>query len=207
MFKGDITLCGSISRTAELKKNKDGGEFIVFSVKYPAVGRDKSVSDIVIMVSANGGKQETSVYTTGRKVSVKGTLTIRKKDDKVFYNLRAESEPALVNPTEEDSLEGTVHFEGKTSKKPIRTGCDKNGQEYLGFSAWSKDKERNSENPAFVWFNFMYFHPTDEHKALIKPDTYLAIDGDFQLRSYNGKPDNNITVHDVKPVEFDHKKE
>lgn len=43
------------------------------------------------------------MFTTGRKVSVPGTLTIRKKGDRVYYNLRASAVPALVNNSTEDS--------------------------------------------------------------------------------------------------------
>lgn len=202
MIKVDVTLCGPVSRSAEVKKNKDGGDFIAFSVGYPAVGRDKSTCNVDIHVSSDGGASEAKMFTTGRKVSVPGTLTIRKKGDRVYYNLRASAVPALINNSTEDSLKGTAHYEGKTSKRELRMSKDKKGQEYIGFSGWSKDKEKDSDAVGFIWFNFMCFHPTDEQKALIKPDTYLAIDGDFELASYNGKIDNNITVRNVKPVDF-----
>ena len=206
MIKVDCTLCGAISRSAEVKTNKEGNPFLAFSVSYPAIGRDKSSCNVEIHVSSDGDQQAASTFTTGRKVSVRGTLTIRKKGDNVYYNLRTDSLPALVSNTTEDTLKGTAHYEGKTSKRDLRISKDKNGKEYIGFSGWSKDKEKDSDEVAFIWFNFMCFHPNDDMKALIKPDTYLAIDGDFELASYNGKIDNNITVKSVKPVDFDAKK-
>jgi hypothetical protein len=210
MIKVECTLCGTVSRSAEVKTNKDGGKFIAFAVNFLAVGRnDKSTCNLEIHVSSDGDSQEASMFTTGRKVSVAGTLTIRKKGDNTYYNLRASGVPAIVPNSTEDSLKGTAHYEGKTSKKALEEKKDKKGRDFIGFSGWSKDKEKDSDSVAFIWFNFMCFHPTEEQKALIKPETYLAIDGDFEINSYKGKIDNNIRVHAVKPVEFpkDKKKE
>lgn len=205
MIKGEITLCGSIAHTAEVKKSSDNHEFISFPVKIKAVGRDGSEQEVEIGVSADGGKQSTSVYTTGRRVSVKGTLTVRKSGDKTFYNLRAESEPALVSSTEEDSLEGTVTFSGKTGKRDISVRKDKKGSEYVSFQAFSKDKDKDG-NATFIWFNFMLFHPKDEEKDILKPQTWLDVEGEFKISSYKGRLSNDVVVTSVKEHVWDDSK-
>lgn len=73
------------------------------------------------------------MFTTGRKVSVAGTLTIRKKGYNTYYNLRASGVPAIVPNSTEDSLKGTAHYEGKTSKKALEEKKDKKGRDFIGF--------------------------------------------------------------------------
>ena len=206
MIKGEITLCGTIARTAEVKKSSEVHEFISFPVKYKAVGRDGSEQEVEITVSADGGKQSTSVFTTGRRISVKGTMTIRKLGDKLYYNLRSESEPALVSSTEEDVLEGTMHFEGKTGKKDITSRKDKKGREFIPFQGFDKGKD-GSGNPEFIWFNFLLFHPTDEQKAVLKPSTWMDVDGEYSLTSYKGRLSNDVVVSAVGVHAWDDSKD
>lgn len=220
MFKGDVTLCGTISRSAEVKKNSQNEEFITFSVKYPAKGRDGETADVEFNVSADGSKESASVFTTGRKVSVKGILYIRNRGGKIYYNLRAEGEPALVSSSQEESLEGDVDFFGKVGKdkqgkdgkirEAVRIRKDKNGKEFVSFSGWISDTDKDSNNndrQNYTWFNFLLFHPTDEQKAVIKPGSWLDITGKLQLSVYKGRISHDVIVDTVASHVFDEKSE
>ena len=199
MIKCDVTLCALIDRQAQVKQGKDGQSFVSFGVKVPVGGRDGAHSDMSVSVSVDGDKGKASVYTTGRRVQVKGTLTPRKKGDNIYFNLRADS-VELVKSTEADAIEGDMHFQGKIGKdrngKPaVDNRTDKKGNPFQTFSAYSSEKE--GDNREYLWVRFLNFAPNNED--FVKAEAFVEVNGQLQLGVYNNKLDIGCRVKDIRP--------
>ena len=199
MIKCDVTLCAVIDRQAQVKQGKDGQSFISFGVKVRIEGRDGVQSDLSVSVSVDGDKGKASVYTTGRRVQVKGILSPRKKGDSIYFNLRATAVD-LVKSTEPDSIEGEMHFQGKIGKdrngKPaVDNRTDKKGNPFQTFSAYSSEKE--GDNREYLWVRFLNFSPNNE--SFVKAEAFVVVRGLLQLGVYNGKLDIGCRVKEIQP--------
>jgi hypothetical protein len=196
MIKCDLILCAVISKSASVKDAKDGGSFITFGVRYPVIGRKDGMKDMEISVSTDGSKSDLPFYALGRRVTIKGTLTIKKRDGKCYYNLRTTEGVKLAKSTDADALEGTMEFRGKIGKKGVLVQQDKNGKEYKIFSAFSVDKANDKSE--FTWCRFLYFEPKDG-EDLFAADKFVTVHGDLQLDVYNNEITLSCRVSDVEP--------
>ena len=199
MIKCDVKLCAAIDRPAQVKQGKDGQSFIAFGVKVPVQGRDGSRLSLDISVSMAGDKGKASVYATGRRVQIAGILTLRKKGDNTYFNLRAENVD-LVKSTEGDSFEGEMHFQGKIGKdregKPaVDNKTDKKGNPFQTFSAYSSEKD--GENREYVWVRFLNFSPGNED--FVKAESFVDVRGTLQLGVYNNRLDIGCRVKEIVP--------
>lgn len=195
MIKCNSTMCASITRSASVKEGKDGNSFLSFNVKVPVEGRDGSKQDLNISVSLTGDKSKVPVFTAGRCVNLSGVLSIRKKDGKVYYNLRAEN-AELANSKSQLSIEGTMEFKGKIGKKGVDVKQGKNGDTYKAFSAFSTDK--NGNNAEFTWVRFLYFNPKDGEDFL-QANSYVEVKGQLQLGIYKDEISLDCRVAEVSP--------
>lgn len=195
MIKCQVDVCAKIIRSAVLKETSDGNSFLSFVVKVPVKSRDGKKAQLEISVSVDGGKSEKSIYSEGRRVRVNdGTLIIRKKGDRVFFNLRADSVD-LCKSSEEDTISGTMYFTGKIGNKGVEDRTSKKGDIYKTFSAFSSDKD--GENRAFTWVRFMYFDPK-EGEDFLKAGEYINVNGALQLGVYNDDITLDCIVSDVE---------
>ena len=195
MIKCDLNVCAVICRAASVKEDKDGNSFLSFHVKLPIEGRDGSSKDLEMSVSVDGDKSKASVYAAGRRVNLVGTLTVRKKGGKIYYNFRAES-ASIANSKDADRIEGTMEFRGKIGKKGVDVKTDKNNDTYKAFSAFSTDKD--GDKVEFTWIRFLYFNPKDDEDFL-KADTYIEVKGDLQLGVFKDDISLDCRVSEVKP--------
>lgn len=195
MIKCQVCVCGAISRGASVKKDKEDNPFVSFGVKYPVIGRDKEVLDLDISVTTDGGKDLVSVYTTGRRVEINGVLIIRKKDGRIYLNLRAdEGGIKLAKTTAGDKFEGTIEFKGKIGKNGVDEKPDKRGNTFKSFSAFSSD--RNGDKTDFTWVRFLYFNPKDGENFL-QANAYVECHGDLRLGVYKGALSLDCLLKDV----------
>lgn len=199
MIKCDVTkLCAVIDRQAQPRQGKDGHSFLSFGVKLPVSSRDGKSADVSISVSVDGGCNQASAYYTGRRVQLSGILTPRKKDDTIYFNLRA-GHVEFVRSSEADAIEGEMHFLGKTGKdrpgKPaIDRRTDKKGQPFLTFAAYSSEKDGAGRE--FLWVRFLDFAP--EGKDFVRPETFIEVKGSLQLGFFNDKPDFGCLVKEIR---------
>lgn len=77
MIKCNVTTCGVITSSAEEKTSKEGEKFISFSMVVPFEGKDGTVKEQYISVSAPGDAQSAANYSAGRRVTVSGVLHIK----------------------------------------------------------------------------------------------------------------------------------
>lgn len=201
MIKCNVYVCAEINRSAVSKEN-NGEEFFTFGVKVPVTGRNGEKKDLEISVSHDGGKGKAALFTTGKRVAIKGVMTVRKKNGRTYYNLRSEGDAELTKSTAEDRIEGSMEFRGKTGKDEIETKNDKNGNPYKSFSAFSRDKE--GDNAEFTWVNFMYFNPKDG-EDFIAPGKYVSVKGDLQLNVYKEEVRLSCRINEIAPWEMESK--
>ena len=180
-------------------KESNGQEFFTFGIKLPVEGRDGARKDLEISVSHDGGKGKAAMFTTGRRIAVKGVLTVRKKAGRIYWNLRADGDAEVTKSTAEDNISGTMEFRGKTGKNEIIVKKDKNDKEFKSFSAFSRDKD--GENADFTWVNFLYFEPKDGEDFL-KPQTYISATGELQLNVFKDEVSLTCRVSKVEPWEL-----
>lgn len=121
--------------------------------------------------------------------------SFRKKDDKVYYNLRA-SDVELVKSTESDMLSGTLEFKGKIGKRGIKDMNDKKGDPYMVFSAFSSD--RNGDKNEFTWVTFLYFKPEGD-LSFLKEQALIHAMGDMQVGVYQDNISLDCRISEIEP--------
>ena len=200
MIKCNVSACAAINRAASVKNVKDNS-FLTFGIKIPVEGRDGSKKDLEISVSVDGDKSKASVYAVGRRLNINGTMTVRKKGGKTYFNLRADS-AELANSKSENFIEGTMEFRGKIGKKGVEVKTDKKEKTYKAFSAFSSDKD--GDNVEFTWVRFLYFNPK-EGEDFLQANTYVECKGDLQLGVYKDEISLDCRVSEVAPWELEKK--
>ena len=200
MIKCNVSICAAISRAASVKNGKDSS-FLTFGIKVPVEGRDGSKKDLEVSVSLDGDKSKASVFAVGRRVNLSGTLMVRKKGGKTYFNLRAES-AELANSKSDNFIEGTMEFRGKIGKKGVEEKTGKKEKAYKAFSAFSSDKD--GDNVEFTWVRFLYFNPK-EGEDFLQANTYVEVKGDLQLGVYKDEISIDCRVSEVAPWELDQK--
>ena len=88
MIKCNVTVCGTLSRSAVRRTNKEGKPFQTFGINVviPAsVGINKTIEISV----AKDGDDDLSMLTIGSRIEVTGVLTFHKKDENLWFNLSA----------------------------------------------------------------------------------------------------------------------
>lgn len=205
MIKFNVNdVCAVISQAAELRKTKDGnGEFLSFKVKLNIEGRDGGRKEMELSVSVDGGKGDMRAYTTGKRVSISGVVSLRKKEGVVYYNLRADKVD-FVSTSEPDKFEGTMEFQGKVGRKGIDNHNDKKGNPYKAFSAFSTEKVGDNQYES-IWVRFLYFNPK-EGEDFLKTDAYVKCSGDLRLNIFREAITLECLLKDVEPWVLENKK-
>lgn len=207
MIKCEVTCCGVISRSAEVKENKETQEkFLTFKMKYPVKDRSGETKELEISVSMPGDKGQAQLYTSGRRVRVSGTLYLRKRKDTIFFNLRNTGGDILANSKDEDSLEGTMEFTGKIGKKGVDEKNDRKGNPYKAFSAYSSEKT-DGDKREFIWCRFLYFDPKPEGEDFLKAEGTVECKGDLRLGVFKGAISLECILKEVNEWVLPEKKE
>lgn len=159
MIKGNVTLCGKISRAATLKPNKQGEVYTNLSVKISLSNGPGDSKECWISVGKKGGTPaELAQYEIGTWVEVTGILTFRKYKEEIYMNLAADS-IVLSDETKKEGITGEIEFYGTIGSVPEMKN-DKNGNKYLYFSGYSS--ELVGEERAFTWVRFIRFSGEQE---------------------------------------------
>ena len=85
MIKCNVTVCGVIGRDASVRKNKEEKEFLVFPlrVQIPATGGGHTIE---VDVRKEGCQEEAAGYRNGSRVEVRGTMYLKRRGDKLYFN-------------------------------------------------------------------------------------------------------------------------
>lgn len=193
MIKCNVKVCGIINRAADIKQTADGGQFVAFglSVQVPATKGDP----MTYFISVAADNADMSALTVGRRVAIDGVLKIKgAPEKKQYFNLSAET--ITIDPVEESGITGEIEFRG-TVCKDIVTPTDKNGKQFLRFSAYSSDKIGEEFHSVFVRF-VRFGEPIP---AFVVPKAKIEAKGELRVSTFNGSLDLNVKVSELKPYE------
>ena len=105
MIKCNVTICGTISRDASVRTGKDGKEFVNFPLRVSISGRNGNGGSLDISVSKDGGQDEADGIRNGSRAKVTGTLVLKRRGEKLYFNLSADS-VSLSDVGNTDSVTG-----------------------------------------------------------------------------------------------------
>lgn len=196
MIKCNVTICGTVSRAAQMRTNKEGKPFLTFGVNVVIPAKSGINKTIEISVAKDGGtNDDLSQYAVGSRVEVVGVLTFHKKGEALYFNMSATG----INNFDalgDDSVKGEIEFRGSLGNK-IESKTDKKGNPFLVFSAFSTEK--NGEDFAFTWVRFMQFGETQ--KDWMAPKAGIEAKGELQLGVFNDRLDITCRVSELKEYE------
>lgn len=196
MIKCNVTICGTVSRAAQMRTNKEGKPFLTFGVNVVIPAKSGINKTIEISVAKDGGSNdELSQYAVGSRVEVVGVLTFHKKGEALYFNMSATGINNFDAPGK-DSVKGDIEFRGSLGNK-IESKTDKKGNPFLVFSAFSTEK--NGEEFAFTWVRFMHFGETQ--KDWMTPKAGIEAKGELQLGVFNDRIDITCRVSELKEYE------
>ena len=197
MIKCNVTVCGTITRSAQMRTNKDGKAFLAFGVSVVIPAKSGINKTYEISVAKDGGMDELSSLMSGNRVEMVGTLTFHKKDEVIYLNMSATGVNTFNAPAE-DSVKGDTEFRGTAGNK-IMENTDKKGNPYLVFSAFSSEKvgtnEDGTSSYSFTWVRFMHFG--QGKPEWLQGKCGIDVKGELQLSIYNDRLDIGCRVSDL----------
>ena len=117
MIKCNVTVCGTISRQAQMRANKEGKQFISFGISVVVQAKTGINKTIEISVAKDGNNQAELVnYPIGSRVEVAGVLQFHKKGDVLYLNLSALGVNSF-NAGNQDAITGSIEFRGTIGKQ------------------------------------------------------------------------------------------
>ena len=192
MIKCDVTICGTVSKAAQVRNNKDGKPFTTFGVAVVILnpqGINKTVEVSVI----KDGAENTTDYVVGNRIEMTGTLMFRKREDTLYLNFSAQT-VNLTPASTEDAIKGELTMKG-TSGKNIEQKQTKTGKTMLIFSAYSGEKI--DKGFAFTWVRFVQFGAT--RPDWLQPKATLEAKGELELSLYNDRLSIGCKLSDLQP--------
>lgn len=191
MIKCNVTVCGVIGYDASVRTNKEGKSFLAFPLRVMVPVSDGQGEKIEISVRKDDGQEEVSAYRNGSRVEVKGTMYLKRRGDKLYFNLFADS----IGATEAvDSVQGEMNFRGKVGQN-IEERKDKKDKPYTMFSAFSAEKV--DDGFEYQWVRFFCFGK--EREEWLQHGVRIEAKGEMTLSVHNGKPDLSCRVEELAP--------
>ena len=136
-------------------------------------------------------QEEASGYRNGSHVEITGTLFLKRRGDKLYFNLFADRIDPVASDTA-DFLKGDMAFRGKVGKN-IEERKDRNDKPYTMFSAFSIKKV--DENFEYQWVRFFCFDR--QREEWLQPGVKVEAKGELTVSVHNGKPDISCRVEEL----------
>lgn len=191
MIKCNVTVCGTISRDASIRTNKEGKKFLMFPLQVMISGTGGQDMSIEVDVSKDANQEDTTDHRKGSRVGVKGTLYFKRRGDKLYLNLFA-NEIYDVPADDTDVIKGELVFRGKVGQN-IEEKRDKKEQPYTMFSAFSAEKV--SDGFEYQWVRFFYFGY--EREEWLQAGVKVDVKGEMNLSTHNGKINVSCRVEEL----------
>lgn len=180
MIKCNVTVCGVIGRNASIRTNKESKSFLAFPLRVLIPTTDGQNTSVEIDVSKDAAGEKTSGYRNGSRVEVVGTMYLKRRGDKLYFNLFA-NEIRIVSANTEDAVKGELVFRGKVGQN-IEEKRDKKDQTYTMFSAFSAEKVNDGFE--YQWVRFFCFGK--ERETWLQPGVRVDAKGEMTLSVHNG---------------------
>ena len=170
MIKCNVTVCGTVSRQAQMRANKEGTQFASFGINIviPAKSGINKTVEISVAKTCNN-LSELPPIQVGTRIEVAGILMFHKKGEALYLNLSATGINTF-NASNNDGITGTMEFRG-TLGKQIEDKTTKSGKSFTVFSAYSSEKD--GDNYTYTWVRFMQFDKRKKHGCNPKPESML----------------------------------
>lgn len=139
MIKCNVTVCGTVSRQAQMRANKEGTQFASFGINIviPAKSGINKTVEISVAKTCNS-LSELPPIQVGTHIEVAGILMFHKKGEALYLNLSATGINTF-NASNNDGINGTMEFRG-TLGKQIEDKTTKSGKSFTVFSAYSSER-------------------------------------------------------------------
>lgn len=184
MIKCNVTVCGTVSRTATARTNSGNKVFTAFAVNCVVPAKSGIDKTVEISVAKDGEDDGLKNCAVGQRVEISGVLTFKKRGDNIYLNLSASS-VSFSAVEDGDSIRGEMHFRGKAGKNIVEK-TDRKGNSFLQFSAFSSEKVNDGFE--YLWVRFLDFeHGREEW---LQPKTSIEARGELQLSVY----DNSLNI-------------
>lgn len=115
MIKCNVTVCGVIGRDASMRTNKEGKSFLTFPLKVMVPGTGGQNMNIEVDVRKDGSQEDTTGYRNGSHVEVRGTMYLKRRGEKLYFNLFA-NEVGNASADDADGIKGELVFRGKVGQ-------------------------------------------------------------------------------------------
>lgn len=191
MIKCNVTVCGIIGRDAAMRTNKEGKTFFTLPIRVTVPATDGQDMPVVIDVSKDGGQEEASGYRNGSRVEITGTMYLKHRGDRTYFNLFA-SEIRNMAADVPDAFKGDMVFCGKVGKN-IEEKKDKKDQPYTMFSAFSTEKVNDGFE--YQWVRFFCFNR--QREEWLQPGVKVDAKGEMSLSAHNGKLNVSCRVEEL----------
>lgn len=200
MIKAEVNITGTVRRSASIRTDRSNHPYVSFLMSV-SIPDGSSTKDIHVFVSLPQAQQsDLALYTEDRRVTVSGTMDIRRKDGGLGFYLTARLVTVENVPTL-DAISGTLSFRGYLKKENIfEERTSKNGRPYLLFSAYSSEKVGNDF--ANTWVTFLRFPAKNATIESVKPEclrphAHVDITGDLRISFYKDAPSLSCIVKEM----------
>lgn len=197
MIKCNVTVCGVISRNATTRTSKDGKSFLTFPLRLEIPSTGGQGNPVEIDVSKNGSQEEGAHYQNGSRIEVSGTMYLKRRGDKLYFNLFAD-EIRDTAAGAVDTLNGELIFRGKVGQQ-IEERKDKKEQPYTVFSAFSAEKVNDGFE--YQWVRFFCFGK--QREEWLQPGVRVEVKGEMSLSAHNGKLNLSCKVSELSQCATD----
>lgn len=194
MIKCNVSVCGTVSKAAVVRNGKDGMMFTTYSVDVVVPAKNGINKTVIVSCIMDGDGAEG--IAVGNRIEVKGVLTFKKKDDNLYFNLKASEVNLSPVPESKDGIVGDMEFKGKVGKD-INIKQGKNGKSFLMFSAFSAEKI--GEAFAFTWVRFIRF--SEEREEWLQPKVTIEVKGELEISVYNDRLNLGCKVSELSQWE------
>ena len=191
MIKCNVTVCGVIGRDASTRTGKEEKTYLSFPLRVAIQDKDGRRETIEVSVSREGGQEEAAGYRNGSRAEVTGTMYLKRRGEKLYFNLFADQITPSPADTE-DAIKGTMSFRGKTGKN-IEERKDKNDKPYTVFSAFSTEKV--DDGFEYQWVRFFCFDR--QREEWLQPGVKVDAKGELAVSVHGGKADISCRVEEL----------
>lgn len=191
MIKCNVTVCGIVAKDAAMRTDKEGKSFLAVPVTVAVPVKKGSGMTVEISVRKDGSEADKADYRVGERVEVTGTLTLKKRGDRLYFNLSA-SKVNFSPESDGDAIAGDMEFRGKVGRN-IEQRTDKKGNPYIQFSAHSTEKV--DETFESIWVRFFRFDA--EREEWLQPGCRVQVKGELNVSAYEDRLNLACKVEDM----------
>ncbi len=174
-----------------MRTDKEGKSFLAVPVTVAVPVKKGSGMTVEISVRKDGSEADKADYRVGERVEVTGTLTLKKRGDRLYFNLSA-SKVNFSPESDGDAIAGDMEFRGKVGRN-IEQRTDKKGNPYIQFSAHSTEKV--DETFESIWVRFFRFDA--EREEWLQPGCRVQVKGELNVSAYEDRLNLACKVEDM----------